>query len=114
MTKQFGVDRAFGYRAAVDGNKRVMPAGRKIMNDLGKYFFTYTALAKYQDTQVGIGYLLRYLQRIVELRVVADNAKPVFYALYIHRLILVGNGRSSCKGSRVIFQKIKKACSGLS
>ncbi|MNL65528.1 hypothetical protein D3C87_1898690 [compost metagenome] len=51
------------------------------MYDLRKYFFTYTTLSHNENTQIGIGYLGRYLQCIIQCGIITYNAKSVLNRL---------------------------------
>ena len=73
---------SIGFRPTVDGNELAMLALAQLVNDLGKGFLSATAFTSDQYRHVGGCYLCRYLYGVVEQRRIADDAKPVFYALY--------------------------------
>ena len=53
------------------------------MYDAGDTFFSYTTFARYENGNVGRGYLYSFFYGAVQHGVVADDAKSLFYSLDI-------------------------------
>src|SRR5436305_11727629 len=74
------------------------------MNDMGKSFLPYAALTRDQYGKVGIGYLHRYLECVVEGGGIANDAKAVLDTLCVHpekviQVHLIGWPGCSCAPS---------------
>ena len=82
MSEQFGIDRSFGDGTTVDSNVLSMLARTVLVNNLRKVFLTDATLAGNQHGEIGGRNLKRYVNRPVERRTIADDAKSLFDLLY--------------------------------
>ena len=80
MTKKFGVDGAFRYGSAVDGDELAVFAAAELVNNFGKRFFTTSAFTSNQHGHVRWGDLGSHLDGMIEFGTIANDAEALFDA----------------------------------
>src|SRR5690606_31676119 len=90
VSKQRGIDRAFGDSPTVDRDKCVVLSSTMLVDDLGNDFLSHSTFACNQDGQIGTGHAKRFAKGIVESFGIADQPVAAFNSLdcWIHTLII--------------------------
>ena len=81
MAEQLGIDRSFGYGAAVYRDKIVVLAAAESVYDFGKNFLAYAAFAGDEYGKVGRRYAYGRVERGIQETGTADDPETGFYGL---------------------------------